>query len=61
MENDSHWKLRLEAALFGSASQHSPRSLEQIALQAEALRDAHDHIVTDIMQAKDNALPRLTS
>lgn len=60
MEDEEHWQMRLEAALFGTATKHSPRTLEQIALQAEALRDAHDQTVTAIMQAKDNALPRLS-
>ncbi|MER5171618.1 hypothetical protein [Thioclava kandeliae] len=60
MENDEHYQIRLEEALFGNASPHSPRSLEQIAIQAEALRDAHDTMLSAIQSADDFALPPLT-
>jgi len=61
MENDTHWQMRLEAALFGTASAHTPRDLEQIARQAEDLRDAHDATVRSIRAADGYALPTLSN
>ena len=60
-ENDTHWQMRLEAALFRSADADNPRSLEKIATQAELLRDAHDATVKAIKSAADHALPTLFS
>lgn len=59
MDDRTHWQMRLEAALFGTSSAHSERELEAVALQAEALRDAHDLLSKRLHDLQRDALPRL--
>jgi len=59
MNDETHYQMRLEAALFGTASAATPREIEAIARQAEELRSAHDAMSAAIDSAGREALPTL--
>jgi hypothetical protein len=50
------WKARLEKALFGYTCAHTPCGFDELARQAEQLREAHDRMAHAIEAAAEHAL-----